>query len=101
MMKAETVALRDQIIAVLRDAEVPLSTDQVAGKVGRTHPSRPDGFDAGQVVYRNLRALEHQGRCERIVRDPYDRRVFWVITVHSVLETVDLSAHDREFRGGE
>jgi hypothetical protein len=95
-MKAATVALRDQIMTALGAADKPLSTDQVAGAVGRTHPSRPEGFDAGQVVYKNLRALERQGKCRRVYHE-YDVRVFWTPVAQVSTEMNELAAMLKEY----
>lgn len=99
-MKASTVALRDQIMTALQNAEAPLSTDQVAGAIGRTAPHKPEGFDAGQEVYKNLRALERQGKCRRIWR-AYDIRVFWAGMAPTSSELLDeFAAMTREVDDG-
>jgi hypothetical protein len=66
-MKPSTTALRDQIVAALREAKgFPLSTNQVEEAVG----TRFGG------VYRQLAALQRKGSvgCDHL---PGYRRVYW------------------------
>lgn len=65
-----TIALRDTILACLRNAEVPLPTKDVVERVQIDDVWYPD-------VYTNLRALERAGAVERSTYPPYIRDVFW------------------------
>jgi Fe2+ or Zn2+ uptake regulation protein len=54
---AHNVALRDQIAAILRDSDVPLTTPQLADR---------SGLLVGGGVYPHLRALEKAGVIARV-----------------------------------
>ena len=70
-MTAATVAIRDQLLAVLRDAEgFPLSTLQVCEQAG------PMAWPPDAVTWRHLAALAAAGRVER-VKVPGFRTVYW------------------------
>ncbi len=70
-MSAATLALEDQILAVLRDAEgFPLSTRQVAERAG------PMAWPPDAVTWKHLNRLEQAGRVER-VKLPGWRQVWW------------------------
>lgn len=94
---AATVALRDQILAVLRDRGAPITTDQVVTLAHPTFCTSADkqcvylaspmnrgrgpcpGHCWKQRIYNSLRALERKGvvTCHR-PRDMYS--VFWSAT---------------------
>lgn len=106
-MKPATVALRDQLAAVLRATDGALSTDELAHQMppisGRRlchrwncdgPPSNPfiitevcggDGMHTytrrmhGPEVYPHLRAMERKGLCSR-VHVPDHRPVYWLWT---------------------
>ena len=107
-MNPETPWLRDQIIAVLTE-HGPTATNDVADLLPREHcvtpcrsstadpctqynyrrtnfictPGVEHHFDlrrSSADIYRQLRALENQGRVERMKLGSYDRRVFWALT---------------------
>lgn len=100
--KPATVALRDQMLAIMRDAQAPLSTNEIIARcpmiTSRWRPrldepaflQRYEVVERPRVVgewvylrrpmqmdvYPQLRALEVQGLCQRIWI-PGDRSVYW------------------------
>jgi Fe2+ or Zn2+ uptake regulation protein len=66
---AHLVALDDQILAVLREEDVILSTSEIALQIGR-RPTDP-------AVYRRLNRLERRGRVRKIRLRGW-RAVYWV-----------------------
>jgi hypothetical protein len=71
MSHVATLALDDQLLAVLRDAEgFPLSTLQVAERAG------PMAWPPDAVTWKRLDALAKAGRVER-VKLPGCRQVWW------------------------
>jgi Fe2+ or Zn2+ uptake regulation protein len=70
-MTAATLAIRDQLLAVLRDAEgFPLSTREVCDKAG------PMAWPPDAVTWRHLDALAAAGRVERVKVAGF-RTVYW------------------------
>jgi len=68
---AATVALDDQLLAVLRDAHgFPLSTRQVAQQAG------PMAWPPDAVTWRRLDRLAKAGRVERVVLNGW-KQVWW------------------------
>lgn len=70
-MTAAAVALRDQLLAVLRDADgFPLSTREVCDKAG------PGAWPPDAVTWRHLSALAAAGQVERVKVAGF-RTVYW------------------------
>lgn len=111
-MKAITIALRDQIVATLRDRGTPISTDQV---VALAHPVGQCTSESGSCVYiyrdrhpcpghcwktriyNSLRALERKGivTCHR---PPETYSVFWSATaepsdaeMNSIIDAMEIA----------
>jgi hypothetical protein len=71
MTTMAAIALEDQLLAVLRDAEgFPLSTRQVAERAG------PMAWPPDAVTWRHLDRLAKTGRVER-VKLAGQRQVYW------------------------
>jgi len=60
-VKASTLAVQDQLLAVLRDTSHFLTTQEVCDQVGVGRYS-----DQGLTVYRRLTALAKQGQLQRL-----------------------------------
>jgi hypothetical protein len=74
MTAASTLALDDQLLAVLRDAGgFPLSTRQVAEQAG------PMAWPPDGVTWKRLDALAKAGQVER-VKLPGFRQVWWRVS---------------------
>jgi hypothetical protein len=70
-VNAAAVAIRDQLLAVLRDAEgFPLSTRQVCEQAG------PMAWPPDGVTWKHLAALARTGEVER-VKVAGNRQVYW------------------------
>lgn len=72
MTSARTVAIQDQVLAVLRDEwPLPISTIQLCERVGASRYS-----DVGRIAYRVLNRLAKRGQVERIRLDGH-YSVYW------------------------
>jgi len=70
-MTAATLAIRDQLLAVLRDAQgFPLSTREVCEAAG------PQAWPPDAVTWRHLDALQRAGKVERVKVAGF-RPVYW------------------------